>query len=133
MFNTLEYVLLDLVLAIFVYVLISKLASLYNCYDALKNHRSSHICEDTSAPLFETGIVSTKKKVFYVIVAIRVLSWILIFSTNLFIRGSSRKIREQTTAAVTMLAWLEEIRLPMDCHFFTNSNSNSILTVHIQS
>ncbi len=103
LFNTLEYVVFDLVLAIFVYVLTSRLVGLYNCYDALKNHQKSHICEDTHAPLFETGIVCTQKKVFYAIVAIRILSWILIFSTNLLIRGRSEKIIETPTVSVTTL------------------------------
>ncbi len=103
LFNTLEYVVFDLVLAIFVYVLTSRLVGLYNCYDALKNHRKSHICEDTRAPLFETGIVCTRRKVFYGIVVIRILSWVLIFSTNLLILGRSEKIIETTTASVTTL------------------------------
>ncbi len=101
LFNTFEYVVFDLILAILVYVLTSKLVGLYNCYDALQNHQQSHIREDTRAPLFETGIVCTQKKVFYSIVAIRILSWILIFSTNLLIRGRSEKIIEKRTESVT--------------------------------
>ncbi len=84
-------------------MLTSRLVGLYNCYDALKNHRKSHIREDNHAPLFETGIVCTEKKVFYGIVAVRILSWVLIFSTNLFIRGRSEKIIETRTASITTL------------------------------
>ena len=88
-FVTVEYVVFDLVLAICVCLLTSKLVGLYNCYDALKNRRTCHLCEDTSAPLFETGIMSTKKEMFYGMALLRILSWILIFSTNLLVRGRS--------------------------------------------
>ena len=92
LFNTFEYVVFDLVLAISVHVLTSKLVGLCNCYDAVENHGLCYIREDVRTSLFGTGIMSTKKKVFYVVVFVRILSWILIFSTNLLIRGRSERL-----------------------------------------
>ena len=90
-FGTIQYVVFDLVLAICVHVLTSKLVGLYNCYDALKNPTTCHLCDGVRAPLFETGIMCTKKKFFYGVVFLRILSWILIFSTNQLVRGRSEQ------------------------------------------
>ena len=103
LFNALEYVVFDLVLAILVHVLTSKLVGLYNCYDALKNHRRSLIREDSRTPLFGAGILCTQKKLFYAIVAVRTLSWILIFGPNLFIRERTEKTIKTINASVTTL------------------------------
>lgn len=100
-FNTLNYLLFDLVFAAAVQLLTADIAGLSNCSSLL-----SFSGEDLGSrknPIAGPGIICTKRRVYYIVTSLRLASWLLIFDTSFFIIGVSRPVIVSKQANVTTL------------------------------